>query len=140
MHWAFDIDTRKLTTPADGRTVRNFQMVYPDQYPVTIDVTRGSDPYPFTGSVVLVLWPLNTHADPVLAAAAFPVINASVANGVMRLSSGDLAAWVPAFGERPAALEVLMYADSTSAVVASLTVIVGVSRRYGPAAEPVTET
>jgi hypothetical protein len=132
MHWSFDIDTRKLTTPADGLGVRSVGLAFPDRYPVTLDVTRGTEAYSFTGDVVLVLRPLMGQLGVELAKAVLPVASGSTAEGVFSLSTEPLGAWLPSFGDSPAVLEVLVL-DEEGSEVASLTVRATVSRRFGEA-------
>ncbi len=132
MHWALDIDSRKLTNPSDGLGVRSVGLAFPDKYPVTIDVKRGSEDYSFTGDVVLVLRPLMGQSGEELAKVVLPVATVSSASGVFSLSTEPLDAWLPAFGERPAILEVLVL-EEDSAEVASQPVRAALSRRYGEA-------
>lgn len=132
MHWALDIDTRKLTNPSDGLGVRSVGLAFPDKYPVTIDVKRGSEDYTFTGGVVLVLRPLMGQAGEELAKAILSVSSGNSATGAFSLSTEPLDAWLPSFGERPAILEVLVLEDDT-AEVASQPVRATLSRRYGSA-------
>jgi hypothetical protein len=130
MHWTLDIDTRKLTNPLDGIGVRSVGLAFPDKYPVTLDVVRSGVPYSFTGSVVLVLRPLMGQGAGELAKGTFEVTAAALAEGVFSLSTNPLDEWLPAFGDRPAVLEVLVVEEGSSEV-ASQPVRAVVSRRFG---------
>jgi len=139
MHWTFDIDTRKLTDPVTGLGVGSTRMALPDKYPVTIDVKRGAAAHTFSGSVVLVLRTLNGQAKPELAKATISVTGAATATGTFSLATTNLNNWLPAFGDRPATLEVLLL-ETGSSEVASLPVSVLVGRRYGDTSSTELET
>jgi hypothetical protein len=131
MHWSFDIDSRKLTDPLTGLGVRSARLAFPDKYPVTIDLTRGTTPYSFTGNVVLTLRPVMGQAGPTeLARLSIPVSGAATASGVLSLATPALAAWIPDFRNRTAILEVL-FAKGGTEEVASLLVGTTVARRAG---------
>lgn len=130
MHWAFDLDTRKLTNPSDGLGIRNVRLAYPDRYPATIDVTRSGAPVAYDGAVVLTLRPVNGQTGTDLAKAILPAAVLVPPVGELSLATEELNEWLPDFGESPAVLEVLVV-DDLGVEVSSLAVAATVSRRYG---------
>lgn len=129
MHLKFDIDQRSLVKAVDGSSVKSAKIAYPDKYPLKVDFFRGAEAFSFTGQFKATLKPVNQQQSNALAALVVPVVAASSVEGVLNLATQPLKNFVPDFGQRPVALELLAL-NATGAEIASWTINCEVSRRY----------
>jgi len=138
MHWKFDIDQRSLLRASDDLSVKSAKIAFPDKYPIKIDFYRGTTlvdgkPVPaaflLTGKLKVVVKPTNKQQSLPLAAAEVVLSGASTADLVLSLATTPMAQFVKDFGERPAAMELLVLGPS-STEIASWTISCDVSRRY----------
>lgn len=129
MHWKFDIDQRSLVRALDDLSVKSAKIAYPDKYPIKVNFFRGAAPFSFTGSLKATVKPNNQQVKSALAVMEVPVSGANTVQGILNLATTQMRDFVKDFGERPAALELLVL-DSLGSEIASWTVNCEVSRRY----------
>jgi hypothetical protein len=124
----FDLDQRSLVRALDDQTVKSYKLAFPDKYPIKVDFYRSGTPYSVNGFLKATLKPINQQTSPALAVMQVAASGTS-AEGVLSLATNEIRGFVKQFGERPAALELLVL-DSNLREIASWTVNCEVSRRY----------
>jgi|LauGreDrversion4_2_1035121.scaffolds.fasta_scaffold452481_1 hypothetical protein len=129
MHWKFDIDRRSLVQDIDDLFVKSAKLAFPDKYPLKADFYRGEAPFQFSGKLKVTIKPTNCQIGGALASNEVFVANASTTSLVLNLATTAMRDFVKDFGERPAALELLVL-DNAGIEIASWTVGCDVSRRY----------
>ena len=128
MYCKFDLDQRSLVRALDDQTVKSYKLAFPDKYPIKIDFYRSGEAYSVSGRLKATLKPINQQGTGALALMDVAASGTS-AEGVLNLATTQTRDFVKTFGERPAALEILV-TDQNSREIASLTINCEVSRRY----------
>ena len=83
MNLVFEIDRNRLVDAATGAQVSSLQFAYPDKYPLSIEVTRGNQPFVFSGNVYVTLKPAASPLSAPLALLTVPVNSSSTVTGVL---------------------------------------------------------
>jgi hypothetical protein len=131
MHWKFDIDQRsleKFSLDNTASSVKAVKLAFPDKYKIQVDFFRSKSVFSFTGTLKATVKPINQQTGLALATTSVPVTGDSV-SFVLDMGTTQMLDFVQKFGERPAALELLVI-DADGYEIASWTVNADLSRRY----------
>lgn len=129
MYCKFDLDQRSLVRALDDQTVKSYKLAFPDKYPIKIDFYRSGVPYSVSGRLKATLKPINQQSSSAALALMDVAASGVFAEGVLNLATTQTRDFVKTFGERPAALEILV-TDQDAREIASWTINCEVSRRY----------
>jgi hypothetical protein len=135
MNLVFEIDRNRLVDAATGAQVSSLQFAYPDKYPLSISVSKGNQPFVFSGNVYVTLKPASSPLSAPLALLTVPVNSSSTVSGVLDTHIQEMDDFLPAANKRAAAFEVLVVAPSATTEV-SVSVNAQISRRYNSVDQP----
>jgi hypothetical protein len=135
MNLVFEIDRNRLVDAATGAQVSSLQFAYPDKYPLSISVSKGNQPFVFSGNVYVTLKPASSPLSAPLALLTVPVNSSSTVTGVLDTYIQEMDDFLPAANKRAAAFEVLVVAPSATTEV-SVSVNAQISRRYNSVDQP----
>ena len=135
MKLVFELDRNRLVDAATGAQVTSLQLAYPDKYPLFISVSKGNQPFVFSGNVYVTLKPAASPLSAPLALLTVQVNSSSSVSGVLDTFVQEMDDFLPAANRRAVAFEVLVVSTSDSTEV-SVSVNAQISRRYNSVDQP----